>query len=147
MGKQPINIIDRNFYTKFKREHDRICRKLKKDSISQEDYDNYNNLVCRKVLRRELGETYNQILKKAGCKVNKRTFTKEESEELNKNILKLRLDGLSYREVSEMLDVSMMTIQRRVDKIYRNSDKKTKNRLDYVKSCNINKWHIKENNK
>lgn len=144
MGMHQINIIDKNFYKKFKKEHDRICKKLKKDSISQEEYDKYNKLVCRKVLKRELGESYNQILKKAGCKVNKKTFTKEESVKLNEDILKLRLKGFAYDKIAKILGIGIMTVKKRVDKIYEASDSIIKDKLDGIKAYNKEKWHIKE---
>lgn len=145
MGRNQMHIIDRNFYKKFKEEYNRICRKLKKEAISQRDWDRYNKLVCRTVMRRELGETFNRTLRYAGCKVLKRSFSKEESEELNRKILNLRLEGDSYREISEILGISIMTARRRTNKMYECSNKNIKDRLDYVKNYNIEKRYLKKN--
>jgi len=145
MGRYQINIIDKNFYKKFKIEYNRICKKLRKDSISQRDWDKYNELVCRKVIRRELGETFNITLKKTGCKINKRVFSKKESDQLNKNILRLRLDGRTYGEIADKLNICAMTARRRLDKIYSISSLDIQEELDRVKEYNIGKFlKIKE---
>ena len=140
MGKHQINIIDKNFYQKFKIEYDRICKKLKKETISQKDWDKYNKLVCRTVIRRELDETFNETLKRAGCKVLKRNFSKEESEKLNKKILRLRLEGKTYVHIADELNICAMTARRRTNKMYNISSIEVQKELDNIREYNIRKF-------
>lgn len=96
MGKQPINIIDRNFYTKFKREYNRICKKLKKDCITQRDYDRNTNYYCLKILMRETGKPFGQLVRNVKRETIRIYMTEKQKKRFTKKALKLRLEGYSY---------------------------------------------------
>jgi len=140
MGRYQINIIDKNFYKKFKIEYNRICKKLGKDSISQRDWDKYNELLCRTVMKRELEETFNETVRKVGYKILKRSFSKEDSEKLNKKILRLRLDGKTYVEIANALNICAMTARRRTNKMYNISSIEVQKELDNIREYNIRKF-------
>jgi len=140
VGRYQMRIIDENFYNKFKNEYNRICRKLRKESISQRDWDKHNKLVCRRVIRRELNETFNQTVRKAGYRILKRSFTKEESEKLNKDILRLRLDGRTYVQIATELNICAMTARRRLNKVYNISDIDVQKELDIIQEYNIRRF-------
>lgn len=124
-------------YNKFKEDYLRICKELNKEAISSREYDHYNNFMCRKVLYRELGKPFNEILKEVGLKPLREFITPDMSEEINKRILELRLQEKSYLDISielDIVDLSIQSIKRRLDKIYEESNDEVKVELDRIKT-------------
>lgn len=63
---------------------------------------------------------------------------------MNRRILELRLEGYSYKEIGQYLDISLMTAKRRLEAMYEVSNKEIKNKLDYIKEINIIKKFLKK---
>lgn len=55
---------------------------------------------------------------------------------MNKKILELRLQRLSYRKIAEQLNIGKTSVRKRIKEIYQVSDAKTKKKLDTVNQMN-----------
>lgn len=150
-GKIPINIynilinygsnnINRlQIYIKFKHQYDKLCIQLGKDYITQCEYDKYSSTLSRPYLRKILKESYSKTLKNSGCSMSKKADfnIKENTENIDEKILRLRLNGYTYNKISESLNISIHAIKIRLDKIYYNSTEHIKSKLDHIKKYNI----------
>ncbi|MBY6773656.1 hypothetical protein FDC64_11250 [Clostridium botulinum] len=136
----------KQFYKNFRKEYLRICKELNLNGITSRQYDHYNKFVCRTVMSRELGKPFNDIVRKVGLIPVRRFITKEESEKINKDILRLRLQENSYLEIACKLDIdlSVQTIKRRLDKIYSNSPQDIQLQLDSIKDKIIRTRFLKK---
>lgn len=128
-----------NAIGEFKVEYERLMKELNIDVVTGRLYDSNTKYHSRAVLFRELNCTYAELVKKAGYKLRK--LSNKESKELNKKILKLRLEGYSLYQIVEKIDydLSVVAVTKRLSKIRESVSNEVKNELDKVKNFNITK--------